>query len=228
MAVTLLFVIGRAGSKHHVITDAQGVPLALRVTAANVHDSRLVDELIDAVPPVRQGRGRPRQRPAKLHADKAYDLPRCHQDLHKRRIGDRIARRGIESSQRLGRYRWVVERTQAGLAAARRSVALEAVRRNSPTMISRPPRRCWPIPISPSLKSRSALVSLRRRSIGIFLPHEPRIPRVFDNGRPTPKTGRSRRVFLPAAGGGNAPKADSGRGAFLSLSDGKSHEIHVQ
>src|SRR4051794_39748100 len=50
-------------------------------------------------------------------------------------------------------------------------------------------------------------MSLRRRSIGIFLPHELRIPRVFDNGRPALKTGRSRRVFLMAAGGGNAPKA---------------------
>ena len=32
----------------------------------------------------------------------------------------------------------------------------------------------------------------------------------------------------PHAGRQVAPEADSGRGAFLSLSDGKSHEIHVQ
>ena len=113
---------GRAGSKRHVITDANGLPLAVRITAANVHDSRLFDELIDAVPPVRQGRGRPCRRPAKLHADKAYDLPRCRHALRKRRIGDRIARRGIESSERLGRHRWVVERTLAWLARFRRLV----------------------------------------------------------------------------------------------------------
>ena len=95
---------GRAGSKRHLITDANGLPLAVRITAANVHDSRLFDQMIDAVPPVRQGRGRPCRRPAKLHADKAYDLPRCRQALRKRRIGDRIARRGIESSERLGRH----------------------------------------------------------------------------------------------------------------------------
>ena len=34
-------------------------PLAFRLTAANTHDSRLFEEVIDAVPPVRQGRGRP-------------------------------------------------------------------------------------------------------------------------------------------------------------------------
>jgi transposase len=96
-----------------VITDAKGVPLALRITAANIHDSGVFEELIDAVPPVRQGRGRPCQRPAKLHADKAYDLPRCRLALRQRRIDDRIARRGIESSERLGRHRWVVERTLA-------------------------------------------------------------------------------------------------------------------
>jgi len=111
---------GRAGSKRHLITDANGLPLAVRITAANVHDSRLFDQMIDAVPPVRQGRGRPCRRPAKLHADKAYDLPRCRQALRKRRIGDRIARRGIESSERLGRHRWVVERTLAWFSRFRR------------------------------------------------------------------------------------------------------------
>lgn len=111
---------GRPGSKCHLITDAQGIPLAFRITAANVHDSGLFDELIDAVPPIRQGRGRPCQRPAKLHGDKAYDLPRCRRALRRRRIGDRIARRGIESSQRLGRHRWVVERTLAWFSRFRR------------------------------------------------------------------------------------------------------------
>jgi transposase len=73
---------GRAGSKRHVIADANGVPLALRITAANIHaanihDSRLFEELIDAVPPIRHGVGRPQRRPAKLHADKGYDFPHC-------------------------------------------------------------------------------------------------------------------------------------------------------
>jgi transposase len=58
--------------------------------------------------------------PDKLHADKAYDIPRCRRALRQRHIKVRIARKGIESSQRLGRHRWVVERTLAWLAKHRR------------------------------------------------------------------------------------------------------------
>ncbi len=111
---------GRPGSKRHLITDANGVPLAVQLTAANVHDSRVFENLIDAVPPVRQRRGRPRRRPAKLHADKAYDVPRCREALRRRRIKARIARRGVDSSERLGRHRWVVERTLAWFSRFRR------------------------------------------------------------------------------------------------------------
>lgn len=76
--------------------------------------------LLDAVQPVRQARGRPRKRPAKLHADKGYDYHKCRLALRKRGIKSRIARRGIESSERLGRHRWVVERTFAWLNRFRR------------------------------------------------------------------------------------------------------------
>ena len=54
---------------------------------------------------------RPRRRPEKLHADKGYDYPRCRRYLHRRGIKVRIARRGIEAKNHLGRHRWVVERT---------------------------------------------------------------------------------------------------------------------
>ncbi len=71
-------------------------------TAANVHDSKALEEAVDAVRPTRKpGRGRPRKRPKKLHADKGYDFPRCCEALRKRGITPRIARRGIESSERL-------------------------------------------------------------------------------------------------------------------------------
>jgi transposase len=64
--------------------------------------------------------GRPRRRPDKLHADKGYDHCRCRRECWARSITPRIARRGIESSERLGRYRWIVERTLARLARSRR------------------------------------------------------------------------------------------------------------
>jgi transposase len=71
---------------------------------------------VDAIPPIRKPRrGRPRKHPKKLHADKGYDFPRCRKALRKRSITPRIARRGIDSNERLGRHRWVVERTLAWL-----------------------------------------------------------------------------------------------------------------
>ena len=102
------------------MVDRQGIPLAIWLTAANVHDSVIFEDLIQAVEPIKRPRGRPRQRPDKLHADKGYDFPRCRAYLRQRGITCRIARRGIESSEKLGRYRWVVERTFAWLIRFRR------------------------------------------------------------------------------------------------------------
>ncbi len=111
---------GKPGRKHHLIVEGQGIPLAVLLGPANRHDSLHFEALLDAVQPIRRSRGRPRKRPAKVHADKAYDIPRCRQALTRRHITVRIARKGIESSERLGRYRWVVERTLAWLRRFRR------------------------------------------------------------------------------------------------------------
>lgn len=83
----------------------------MTLSAANVHDMKMLERTIDAVPPIKHGVGRPRRRPEKLHADKGYDFPEKRRALRARGIIARVARRGIESSERLGRHRWVVERT---------------------------------------------------------------------------------------------------------------------
>ena len=100
--------------------DRGGIPLAALLTGANRHDSVVFDELLDAIPPIKRPSGQRRKRPAKLHADKGYDYPRCRQALRRRHIQVRIARKGIDSSARLGRHRWVVERTLAWLSRFRR------------------------------------------------------------------------------------------------------------
>jgi len=100
--------------------DANGIPLAVRISPANRHDSKLLEGPVDAVPAIRQCAGRPRRRPAKRHADKGYDFAHCRRALRRRAILPRIARRGIESRERLGRHRWVVERTLAWFARFRR------------------------------------------------------------------------------------------------------------
>lgn len=73
-----------------------------------------------AVPAVRSRRGPRRRRPAKLRADKGYDYPEIRRWLRNRNITPKIARRGIESSERLGRYRWKVERSISWLFNYRR------------------------------------------------------------------------------------------------------------
>jgi len=102
------------------VTERGGLPLATLLTGANRHDSIVFEQLLDAIPLIRQPNGRRRKRPEKGHADKAYDIPRCRKALSKRHIKVRIARKGIESPQRLGRHRWVVERTLAWLNRYRR------------------------------------------------------------------------------------------------------------
>jgi len=114
---------GKPGSKYHLVVDRKGIPLAVRLSAANAHDATLLLPLVDAIPPIigPRGRpGRPRKRPAKLHADKAYDYPVLRRALRARSITSRIARRGVDSSERLGRHRWVVERTLSWLLGRRR------------------------------------------------------------------------------------------------------------
>ena len=113
---------GKPGSKLHVLTDRNGLPLAVAVSAANTHDSLALIPLVQAVPAVRSRRGPRRRRPDKLHADKGYDYPHLRAWLRSRRITPRIARRGVESSERLGRHRWVIERTMSWLMRYRRLV----------------------------------------------------------------------------------------------------------
>ena len=75
---------------------------------------------MQAIPAVRSRRGPRRRRPGKLHADKGYDYQHLRAWLRQRRIVPRIARRGVETSTRLGRHRWIVERSIAWLSGYRR------------------------------------------------------------------------------------------------------------
>ncbi|MBF0860291.1 IS5 family transposase [Gluconobacter sp. LMG 31484] len=111
---------GRPGTKRHIVTDRQGIPLTVLLSGANVHDSRMLEPLLDALPPIQGKNGRPRRRPGKLHADKGYDYRRCRMACSRRGIRHRIARKGIESSSHLGKHRWVVERTFVWISRFRR------------------------------------------------------------------------------------------------------------
>ncbi|GAA1575991.1 hypothetical protein GCM10009678_68370 [Actinomadura kijaniata] len=94
-----------------MLTDRAGLPIPVGISAANAHDKLGLEPLVRGIPPIRS-RNRPRRRrPAKLYAGKGDDFPDLRRWLRGRNIAPRIARRGIETSNRLGRHRWVVERT---------------------------------------------------------------------------------------------------------------------
>ncbi|MFJ8312880.1 IS5 family transposase [Streptomyces sp. NPDC094147] len=111
---------GKYGSKIHLITERTGLPLSVGISGANLHDSQALEPLVRGIPPIRSRRGPRRRRPGKLHADKGYDYDHLRRWLRGRGIAHRIARRGIESSTRLGRHRWTIERTMSWLAGCRR------------------------------------------------------------------------------------------------------------
>jgi transposase len=102
------------------MSERSGLPLAVVISAANRNDHKELDTVIDAVAPVKRPVGRPRRRPHKLHADKGYDYQTCRNTVRQRGIIARIARRGIESAKRLGRHRYVIERTLEWLSRFRR------------------------------------------------------------------------------------------------------------
>ncbi len=106
---------GRAGSKHHLLVDATGIPLAWSVTGGNRNDVTQLIPLLDRVPAVRGKVGRPRRRPERVTADRGYDHDKHRRQLRERGIRPEIARRKTEHGSGLGRVRWVVERTFAWL-----------------------------------------------------------------------------------------------------------------
>jgi transposase len=103
-----------------LLVDERGLPLVAQISGAQVHDSRFLIPLVESIPAVKGLDGHARQRPGKLHADRAY-ASRAHRAwLCSKGIAARIARYGVESRERLGRWRWVVERILGWLHRFRR------------------------------------------------------------------------------------------------------------
>ena len=98
------------GCKRHLITDAQGIPLTLITTPANVSDGQVAIPLLDSIPPIRQGVGRPRFRPDIFQGDRGYGWEDNIQATLQRGIVPLLARpRDDTHGSGLGQTRWVVE-----------------------------------------------------------------------------------------------------------------------
>ncbi|WP_307793484.1 IS5 family transposase [Amycolatopsis sp. MtRt-6] len=104
----------------HALSHRAGLPLVVAISAANTHDIHALKPLVMAIPAIKSRHGPRRRKAAKLHADKAYDQPGLRRWVRDRGIKVRIARKGIETSKKLGKHRWVIERTMAWLTGYRR------------------------------------------------------------------------------------------------------------
>src|SRR5215213_10012620 len=76
----------RKGSKHHLLVDATGIPLAWTLTGGNRNEITQLIPLVGRVPPVRGKVGRPRRRPDRLTADRGYDHDQYRRLLWQRQI----------------------------------------------------------------------------------------------------------------------------------------------
>lgn len=110
----------KRGSKHHLLTDANGVPIVTLLTEANRHDVTQLLPLVNEVPAIGGKPGQPRFRFDQLYADRAYDSQPDRDALRDVGIEPRIPRRNSEHGSGLGVHRWVVERTISWLHQFRR------------------------------------------------------------------------------------------------------------
>ncbi|MFF3787517.1 IS5 family transposase [Streptomyces sp. NPDC001933] len=110
----------RPGSKHHVLVDGQGIPLAVSLTGGNRNDVTQLMPLLAKIPPVPGLVGRPRRRPETLLGDRGYDHYKYRRLVRATGVKPVIARHGVLHGSGLGVHRWVVERTIAWLHGFRR------------------------------------------------------------------------------------------------------------
>ena len=117
---------GKGGTIHSLV-DANGNPLAIATSAANIDERKLVETLLDTAG----------QTPKALYADKGYDALWLRWHLKKcRGIEPQISRRQKpkpETPQPITQnYRWVVERTFAWYQRKFRRLCIKWERKAAP------------------------------------------------------------------------------------------------
>ncbi|MUN42857.1 IS5 family transposase, partial [Actinomadura sp. NEAU-AAG5] len=93
---------GGLTTKVHLSVDGRGLPLSIVLTPGNVNDCTAFPQVLAAIAVPRPGRGRPRCRPERVIADKAYSSAAIRRSLRERGIAATIPER---ADQRAGRAR---------------------------------------------------------------------------------------------------------------------------
>lgn len=110
----------KLGSKHTLLVDRHGIPLAIRTAPANASDHTQILPIVLSFPKVGGKPGRPKEHPDVAVADRGYDSDDTRLLLSWLGIEPRIARRRTAHGSGLGKVRWVVERTISWLKGLRR------------------------------------------------------------------------------------------------------------
>jgi transposase len=111
---------GKPGTKHTLLVDRHGAPLEIRTAAANASDHTQIIPLVVDFPAVGGQRGRPKELPDELYADRGFDSEATRWLLRWLGVEPHIGKRGTPHGSGLGRVRWVVERTISWLKGLRR------------------------------------------------------------------------------------------------------------
>src|SRR5919108_6072035 len=85
---------GKQGTKRRVLTDGQGIPIAVVVAGANRHDMKLLATTLEAV--VLERPEPTEEAPQHLCADKGYDYTECREDAARLDYVAHIRTRGEE------------------------------------------------------------------------------------------------------------------------------------
>lgn len=111
----------KPGTKYTLMTDRNGVPLAVQIEGGNRSDQREILPMIeDEFPHVSGRSGRPRIGPKQVVADAGNDSESTREVLRCLGMRPMIRKRGSPHGSHLGRVRWVVERSIAWLKGLRR------------------------------------------------------------------------------------------------------------
>ncbi len=111
-----------------VVVDGQGLPLGISITSASPAEVTLVESTLATIAVPREGRGRPRSKPERLIADRAYDSDYLRTTLAWRQIElicphrSNRKRPKRQDGRKLRRYRrrWIIERSISWLGSFRR------------------------------------------------------------------------------------------------------------
>ena len=98
---------GKLGTKRHILTDKEGIPLSAVMSSANTHDIKAVTDVIDNTvvkrPSQPKSHDKKRNKHHHLCLDKAYDSKSVKQEIIKRGYVPHIVYKRKRGKSREGR-----------------------------------------------------------------------------------------------------------------------------